>query len=273
MSALCPFIPSSGGKADVAALLIRARTGREQSQQTMRAVAGYSITSSARHCLRASGCRSASCDLRSSPIADGEIELGRLLDRNFARLRPAQNLIDKIGSAAKQVRNVWSVGNQRQLRASSRIGGPLRAFRQGLKDTGRSVQQVRAGHQSAVRPGWKQCRNKVTDRNRLVPPRRAGTRKKAAPARASTAPSSSASAANCVTATESLFAKAINGLLQQNRPQAAIGQEPATAKDQRAFNILTSPCNLKTPRLRACRHKEGVFDQRVGNHVWPGGRR
>ena len=33
---------------------------------------------------------------------DGEIELGRLLDRNFARLRPAQNLVDKIGGASKQ---------------------------------------------------------------------------------------------------------------------------------------------------------------------------
>jgi hypothetical protein len=41
--------------------------------------------------------------------------------------------------------------------------------------------------------------------------------KKAAPARASAAPSSLASAANRVRATESPFAKAINGLLQQNR--------------------------------------------------------
>src|SRR5262245_60994541 len=53
--------------------------------------------------------------------------------------------------------------------------------------------------------------------DRLVSPRRAETRRKAAPARASAAPSSLASAANRVRATESPFAKAINGLLQQNR--------------------------------------------------------
>src|SRR5262245_17087748 len=54
--------------------------------------------------------------------------------------------------------------------------------------------------------------------DRLVSPRRAETRRKAAPARASAAPSSLASAANRVRATESPFAKAINGLLQQNLP-------------------------------------------------------
>jgi hypothetical protein len=32
-------------------MTVSARTGREQSQQTMRAVAGYSITSSARSCI------------------------------------------------------------------------------------------------------------------------------------------------------------------------------------------------------------------------------
>src|SRR5262245_23982452 len=53
--------------------------------------------------------------------------------------------------------------------------------------------------------------------DRLVSPRRAETRRKAAPARASAAPSSLASAANRVRATESPFAKTINGLLQQNR--------------------------------------------------------
>src|SRR5262245_49580733 len=57
--------------------------------------------------------------------------------------------------------------------------------------------------------------------DRLVSPRRAETRRKAAPARASAAPSSLASAANRVRATESPFAKAINGLLQQNRHEAA----------------------------------------------------
>src|SRR5262249_58932989 len=41
-----------------------------------------------------------------------EIELGRLLDRNFARLRPAKNLVDIIGGASEQVRDVWSIGHQ-----------------------------------------------------------------------------------------------------------------------------------------------------------------
>src|SRR5262249_32630609 len=50
--------------------------------------------------------------------------------------------------------------------------------------------------------------------DRPVSPRRAETRRKAAPARASAAPSSLASAANRVRATESPFAKASNGLLQ-----------------------------------------------------------
>src|SRR5215475_9828666 len=58
--------------------------------------------------------------------------------------------------------------------------------------------------------------------DRLVSPRRAETRRKAAPARASAAPSSLASAANRVRATESPFAKDINGLLQQNLPEAVI---------------------------------------------------
>src|SRR5262245_37130014 len=54
--------------------------------------------------------------------------------------------------------------------------------------------------------------------DRQVSPRRAETRRKAAPARASAAPSSLASAANRLRATESPFAKASNGLLQQNLP-------------------------------------------------------
>src|SRR5262249_23563614 len=43
---------------------------------------------------------------------DDEIELGRLLHRQVARLGPAQNLVDIVAGAAKQVGNVWSVGNQ-----------------------------------------------------------------------------------------------------------------------------------------------------------------
>src|SRR4029077_4637676 len=59
--------------------------------------------------------------------------------------------------------------------------------------------------------------------DRPVSPRRAENRRKAASDSASAAPSSLASAANRVRATESPFAKAINGLLQQNLPKADIG--------------------------------------------------
>src|SRR5262245_1850274 len=58
--------------------------------------------------------------------------------------------------------------------------------------------------------------HKVIARYHLVVPKLVG---KLAPARASAAPSSLASAANRVRATESPFAKAINGLLQQNPPE------------------------------------------------------
>src|ERR1700737_4463682 len=46
--------------------------------------------------------------LGSSEI-DDEIEFGWLLDRNVTGLRPAQNLIDVVSSASKQVRDVRSV--------------------------------------------------------------------------------------------------------------------------------------------------------------------
>src|SRR5262245_36925521 len=49
--------------------------------------------------------------LRGRKVYD-EVELGRLLDRDFAWLRPAQNLIDVVGSAPEQVREVWSIGHQ-----------------------------------------------------------------------------------------------------------------------------------------------------------------
>src|SRR5262249_54503225 len=46
-------------------------------------------------------------------LGDGQIEdefkFGRLLDRKDARLGPAQNLVDIVGTAAKQVRVVYSI--------------------------------------------------------------------------------------------------------------------------------------------------------------------
>ena len=40
---------------------------------------------------------------------DDEIEFGRLLDRDVGGLRPAQNLIDQLGGAPKQIRKACSV--------------------------------------------------------------------------------------------------------------------------------------------------------------------
>src|SRR5262245_42730016 len=39
-------------------------------------------------------------------------ELSRLLDRNVARLRPTQNLVDIVGGEPEQVRDVRSIGHQ-----------------------------------------------------------------------------------------------------------------------------------------------------------------
>src|SRR5262245_44310745 len=43
---------------------------------------------------------------------DDQIELGGLLDRDVARLCPAQNLVDDPGGAPPLVREVWSIGHQ-----------------------------------------------------------------------------------------------------------------------------------------------------------------
>ena len=40
---------------------------------------------------------------------DDQLEFGRLLDRDVGGLRPAQNLIDQLGSAPKQIGKAWSV--------------------------------------------------------------------------------------------------------------------------------------------------------------------
>src|SRR5215831_9870393 len=40
---------------------------------------------------------------------DDQLKLGRLLDRKFGRLRPAENLVDILASAAKQVRDVGPI--------------------------------------------------------------------------------------------------------------------------------------------------------------------
>src|SRR5262245_2607207 len=58
--------------------------------------------------------------------------------------------------------------------------------------------------------------------DRPTPPPRDKMNRKTAPGRDSAAPSSPAPVANRITATESPTKKACNGLLQQNRPKAAV---------------------------------------------------
>src|SRR5262249_47482900 len=43
---------------------------------------------------------------------DGEVEFGRLLDRDIAGFGPTQNLVDDFGSAPEHIWEVWSVGHQ-----------------------------------------------------------------------------------------------------------------------------------------------------------------
>jgi len=46
-----------------------------------------------------------------SDQVDDQFELRGLLDRQIARLRPAQNLVDVLGRAVILVHDVWSVGH------------------------------------------------------------------------------------------------------------------------------------------------------------------
>src|SRR5262249_24931942 len=43
---------------------------------------------------------------------DDEIKFGRLLDGEGGRLRLAQNLVDIVGGAPEQVREIWTIGHQ-----------------------------------------------------------------------------------------------------------------------------------------------------------------
>jgi hypothetical protein len=67
-------------------------------------IAAYSITSSA----MASSVGGIS---RPSTLAVVRL-MSRLLDRQVARLRPAQNLVDEVGSAPPQDREVRSIGQE-----------------------------------------------------------------------------------------------------------------------------------------------------------------
>ena len=48
----------------------------------------------------------------SSFKVDDQLELGRLLDRNVGRFRPAQNLVGELRGATVQVGQVWPIGHQ-----------------------------------------------------------------------------------------------------------------------------------------------------------------
>ena len=50
--------------------------------------------------------------LRDRVKIDGEVEFGRLLDRDIAGLSATQNLVDDFGGAPEHIREVWSVGHQ-----------------------------------------------------------------------------------------------------------------------------------------------------------------
>ena len=69
----------------------------------------HSITSSARSEERIR-------DRQAEPLGgrkiDDKFESGRLLDRNIAGLRTAQNLVDQLGRAPELMREVWAVGHE-----------------------------------------------------------------------------------------------------------------------------------------------------------------
>ena len=69
----------------------------------------HSITSSARASKRR---RNVEAERLGGREIDDEIEFGRLLDRDVGGLRAAQNLVDIVGGAPEQVREVRSIGHQ-----------------------------------------------------------------------------------------------------------------------------------------------------------------
>ena len=87
----------------------RPRRRRAAEQRDELAPPDHSITSSAR---ARSDRRHFEAERLGGRQIDDQIELGRLLDRDVSRLRPAQNLVDEVGGAPELVREVWSIGHQ-----------------------------------------------------------------------------------------------------------------------------------------------------------------
>src|SRR5215470_9500704 len=65
-----------------------------------------------RRFIRSPRRRNFEAEYLSGGKVDDEIELDRLLDREIARLCPAQNLVDIVGGAPELVRDVCTIGHQ-----------------------------------------------------------------------------------------------------------------------------------------------------------------
>ena len=85
------------------------KRGERTTEQRDELAPSHSITSSAR---ASSVGGTVEAERLGGRQIDDEIELGRLLDRDVGRLRPAQNLVDIVGGAPEQVREIWSIGHQ-----------------------------------------------------------------------------------------------------------------------------------------------------------------
>src|SRR5262245_31704100 len=69
---------------------------------------------------------------------DDEIELWWLLDRYVRRLRPTENLVDIVASAAEQIRHVCSIGHQGARFDELPVGAKQRQSRTQRQDTNAS---------------------------------------------------------------------------------------------------------------------------------------
>src|SRR5262249_33558694 len=107
--------------------------------------AAYSITSSAR---ASSAAGMSSPRLRRHQIHD-EVKFGRLLNRYVGWLHPTENLVDHVGGAPEQVREVWSIGHHTSdldVLAASVHCRQSRCQRPGIDSNSVSVHERRCRH-------------------------------------------------------------------------------------------------------------------------------